>query len=178
MIEKAVILPTGQEICDGVVIDTDSPEVMQQLLRLNPMCQVERRAPVPDAENLIAEAIDQASEADLVILIGGSGGGRRYSSTLCKDYTHSAMELMLEDFSSREIYGKNGHLWCKLVCGRRKGALVINLPGPYDEAKAAMRAFLRSCEKGKPDLQAINQAMAEAVMEQYPKVEAKAGSLA
>ncbi|MEL7625127.1 MAG: molybdopterin-binding protein [Clostridiales bacterium] len=173
MIEKAVILPTGQEICDGLVIDTDSPEVMLQLLKLNPLCCVERRPPLADREDVIAEAIKEAAAADLVILIGGSGGGHRFSSTLCEDYTHSAMELMLQDCFSRSIYGKNGHLWCKLVCGRLQEALVINLPGPYVEAKAAMEAFVRSYEEGVRDLDTINRQMTEAVLAQYPASAAK-----
>ena len=52
-----------------------------------------------------------------------------------KDFTHSALERYLDEKSSREIYGKNGHLWCKLICGKKGDTLIVNVPGPYQEAK-------------------------------------------
>ena len=80
MIKSAVIIPIGDEIASGVVLDTDSPEIMRQLLALEPAMAVSRRAPVRDEEETIAEALVRAAkEADLVILIGGSGGGHRFS---------------------------------------------------------------------------------------------------
>ena len=100
--------------------------------------------------------------------IGGSGGGYRFSSTLGSDYTHSAMELWLDEKVSHCIYGKNGHLWSKLVCGRKGGALVINVPGPIREAAATIAAFAESAREGR-DIRAINEAMTRALYAQYPQ---------
>ena len=166
MIKSAVIIPTGDEIASGVVLDTDSPEIMRQLLALEPAMAVSRRAPVRDEEETIAEALVRAAkEADLVILIGGSGGGHRFDPALGRDFTHSALERVLEGAVSRRLFGTNGHLWCRLVCGHLGGALVINLPGPFVEAQAAMAAFCRTADL---DPDSINEAMTRAVLATYP----------
>lgn len=167
MIKSATIIPTGDEIKAGIVYDTDSAAVLQQLVKLNPEMQITRIAPVVDEEHQIEEALRAAAAvSELVILIGGSGGGHRYSPTLGKDFTHTALEAMLSPSVSYQLFGKNGHLWSCLVCGRLGQTLVMNLPGPYVEANAAMEAFARTADTN--DLKTINTAMAEAVRKQYP----------
>lgn len=169
MIESAAILPTGEEIRDGIVLDTNSPEVMRQLLRLSPACRIMRWPPIADNEEDIKHAIEAAAaQSSIVVLIGGSGGGHRHSSTLHMDFTHSALEALLPLKYSHEIYGKNGHLWCKLVCGKINDALIMNLPGPFVEASAAMVAFCNAFSEDPGNLAAINKAMAGAVLAQYP----------
>ena len=80
MIDTATIIPTGDEIKAGIVFDTDSAAVVQQLVRYNPEMQITRIAPVTDEEDKIEQAIRKAAAvSDLVVLIGGSGGGHRYS---------------------------------------------------------------------------------------------------
>lgn len=168
MIEKAVIIPTGEEIKNGVVLDTDSPMIMQELVKLYQGCQVLRINPLSDDEEVIGEKIKSYSKtADLVILIGGSGGGHRFSKTLSNDFTHSALEHVLDIKFSTEIYGKNGHLWSKLYCGKLENAIVINVPGPYDEAYAAIKAFCSVYKSDENKLEDINTAMTEAVIKQY-----------
>ena len=171
LIHSALILPTGDEICSGIVTDTDSPEVIRMLVKQYPSCEVTRRSPICDAEDMIVKALERASSAsfDLIVLIGGSGGGHRHCATLSHDYTHSALESCLDDFESTQIYGKNGHLWCNLVCGMIGKSLVINLPGPYREASAAMAAFLTAIAEDPADLKQINKVMSTAVLNQYPK---------
>ena len=166
--KRAAILPTGDEILSGVVQDTDGPMAADVLRRLWPDCRVAREAPVSDIQNSIRSRIEQAAaENDLVLLIGGSGGGHRFSSTLACDYTHSAMEELLSPCYAVSLYGKNGHLWSRLVCGRLHGTLVLNLPGPFREAQAAMQAFELAWQQGTPTLESLNRAMALAVQSQY-----------
>ena len=92
MISRAFIIPTGNEIKDGTVLDLDCPRIMEQLVRLNPEMVVTRLAPVVDVEANIVETMQRCLDerAELIVLVGGSGGGHRFSSTLGKDYTHSA----------------------------------------------------------------------------------------
>lgn len=165
MFEKVMLIPTGDELRAGTVLDTDSPAVLGRLLRLNGSCSVLRVPPVRDEEAAVADAVRAGAAGgwDLLVLIGGSGGGHRYVPTLGKDFTQSALELLLEDKQVTELYGKNGHLWSKLLCGRLNGALVINLPGPFQEAEAAIRAFCTAYEADPADLAGINKAMAAAV---------------
>lgn len=169
MIKKAVIIPTGDEIKSGIVIDTDSSMIMQELIKLNGSCNISRTEPICDEENSIINIVkNYASDGmDLIVLIGGSGGGHRYSKTLSKDYTHSSLELILDEKYSSELYGKNGHMWSKLYCGKIGSTVVINVPGPYDEAQAAIIAFCASFQKDKENLKEINKNMIEAVKGQY-----------
>lgn len=162
-----VIIPTGDEVKEGIILDTDSPMIMQMMLMLYSDSRIVKTAPVKDTLiGIVSEIEKNISEgADMVILIGGSGGGHRYSSTLGEDYTHSALMDILDEKHATELYGKNGHMWCKLICGTIGDAMVINVPGPYEEAKAAMEAFKEN--QGCGDLKKINEGMAIAVKEQY-----------
>lgn len=166
-----LIIPTGDEIRQGVVLDTDSPMIRDVLTAARPGCDVTRAEPAADDEEAIAALVVAAVDDgfDLVVLVGGSGGGRRYSPTLARDVTHSALDRLLEPKCGSSLYGWNGHLWSRLVCGRRGKALVINVPGPYQEAKAAVEAFAALWGPGGNhlDLEVANSAMASAVCEQY-----------
>lgn len=170
MISRAFLLPTGGEIRDGTVLDLDCPRIMEQLVRMNPEMVITRLAPLLDVEENIAAAMQRCVDegAELIVLVGGSGGGHRFSDRLSEDYTHSAMERWLEQKTSKQIYGKNGHMWTNLVCGTKDGCLVVNVPGPLREAAAAIEAFVKSAGE-PPDIFAINQAMTEAVLAQYPQ---------
>ena len=165
----AYILPTGDEILNGTVLDLDSPEIMRQLVRHCPAMEVIRLAPLVDEEDAIVTKIEELAtrKPDLIVLVGGSGGGHRHVSSLGKDFTHSALSRYLDHKSTQEIYGKNGHLWCKLVCGTKGDTLVVNVPGPFQEAKAAMAACLEALAEGA-DLDGICRNMAKAVFAQYP----------
>lgn len=169
MISKAIIIPTGDELKSGIVLDTDSPMIMQVLLSMNGSCNVTRNEPLLDSENVIIDCIKSyvSQKVDLIVLIGGSGGGHRYSSTLGKDFTHSSLDLILESKYFSELYGKNGHMWSKLICGTIDNTMVINVPGPFQEAKAAIDAFKRAYEQNSMDLKQINLYMTQAVKAEY-----------
>jgi molybdopterin biosynthesis enzyme len=109
MLNNVVIIPTGDELNEGIVLDTDSPMIMQEIIRLNGKCNILRSRPVYDKEDKIIECIKSyaAGKADLIIIIGGSGGGHRYEKTLGKDYTHSALDLILKEKYSSEVYGSS-----------------------------------------------------------------------
>lgn len=168
MIDFAEIIPTGDELCSGIVLDTDSPMLMQHLLRMNNNCTVRRWSVTHDSMEAITKRIRQCmkQEPDLIILIGGSGSGHLHSDVLGKDYTHAGMESLMDDYAATSLYGKNGHMWSRLVCGYIGKTLVLNVPGPYVEAQAAIKAF---CElwPGGPSLSDLNHAMAAAVEKCY-----------
>lgn len=179
MIETVEIIPTGDELKNGVVLDTDSPMLMQQLLRMNNNCTVRRWAVTRDTLEAIAERIRRCveQEPDLVILIGGSGSGHLHSEVLGKDYTHAGMESLMDDFAATSLYGKNGHMWSRLVCGYIGKTLVMNVPGPFVEAQAAIKAFCGLWETEEiPSLSQINNAMAAAVAKCYERYETTAAA--
>lgn len=168
MFKRVLIVPTGNEIRAGVVLDTDSPMIMQEFLKANSCCDIRRIAPAEDTEEKIAQTLETCCDFDLVILIGGSGEGHKYSTVLGTDCTQLVLENLLDEKVCTALYGKNGHMWSKLICGRYKEMLVINVPGPYREAQAAIQALIDvTLRIDAIDLKKINDAMAEAVMQQY-----------
>ena len=169
LINKVVIIPTGDEILNGTVVDTNSPAIMSIILEKFPACEVKRVRPVIDDEENIIESIEIALEKnpELIILIGGTGGGHRYIATLAKDYTHCALIKILPEIVFKELYGSNGHLWSKLVCGRKNQTLVVNVPGPYAEATEAVRVLIKCIFDGIMDINYIINEIAAAVKKQY-----------
>ena len=57
MLNNVVIIPTGDELNEGIVLDTDSPMIMQEIIRLNGKCNILRSRPVYDKEDKIIECI-------------------------------------------------------------------------------------------------------------------------
>lgn len=169
MFKKVLIIPTGDELSAGIVLDTDSPAIIQVLLAVNGNALITRIPPVLDRESEITDNIKRYSDEgyDLIVLIGGSGGGHRYSTTLGKDFTHSSLESILYEKKEGELYGKNGHMWSKLVIGKLNDTLVFNVPGPYEEAKATINAFKESYLKDSDDLGTINKNMLAALKSKY-----------
>ncbi|MCI8341952.1 MAG: molybdopterin-binding protein [Firmicutes bacterium] len=167
--KTAYILPTGDEIRNGIVLDLDAPEIVKMIVGKYPQAEVTRLCPLVDEEDTIFNKLNEVAknEPDLIVFIGGSGGGHRFSKTLGKDFTHSALERFLDEYSSKEIYGKNGHMWSKLICGKKGQTTVINVPGPYVEAVAAFEAYLNALGENK-SVEEISLDMANAVLSQYP----------
>lgn len=165
--KKVVIIPTGDEIKAGIVIDTNSPALMGIVLEKYPASQVIRIEPVADEPGEISRSIKSHGDSDLIILIGGSGGGKKFDPSLAQDLTHEVMEKLLTDFQVKEIYGYNGHLWSRLIIGLLGKTVVANVPGPYVEAVAAGRALVQGLAEGK-SLPSISGEIARAVMSQYP----------
>lgn len=157
MINKAIIIPTGDEILNGTVVDTNSPAIMSIIIEKFPACCVKRVKPVIDAEECIIESLEKAlqEEPDLIILIGGTGGGHRHISTLAKDFTHGALMRTLTNAVYRELIGYNGHLWSKLVCGEKNGCIIVNVPGPYEEATQTAKTLVESIADGVEDLEIL-----------------------
>lgn len=165
--KKAVIIPTGDEVRAGLVLDTNSPAIMGIILEKYPLMTVLRAEPAADEMGEIRKAILSHRDSDLIIVIGGSGGGKKYDASLARDVTHTVLENILADHQIKEIYGYNGHLWSRLIIGRLGNAIVANVPGPLVEAVAAAKAIVQGLSAGN-DLCTISDQAAQAVMEQYP----------
>ncbi len=164
---EVVIVPTGDEIKAGTVTDTNSPAIMEIVLEKYPQAAVLRVPPVNDVSQAISQEITAHSNSDLIIIIGGSGGGKKFDPALSTDVTHLVLENVLDNAKIKEIYGYNGHLWTRLVIGKLGKALVANVPGPMVEAVAAARALLEGLEK-ELNLEELSINMAEAVFAKYP----------
>ena len=165
--DKISIIPTGDEILSGTVLDTNSPALMEIFLAHYPAADITRTKPVADNRAAIMLALERQTDCDLIVLIGGSGGGRRYDRELAEDMTHPVLEDMLSEKEVRRIYGPNGHLWSCLVAGYFGKTLVVNVPGPYVEAVAAGQALIRALADGK-SIRVLADMVAGAVLRQYP----------
>ncbi len=163
------LIPTGSEVASGVIIDTDSPALMQLALERWPGCLVKRLSPESDDEAAISSSIrdEVGLGSQLVIVIGGSGGGRAFAATLAPDMSHRGIKQVFPEASVSEIWGSNGHLFCEMLVARHDAGWVINVPGPLPEAVAACRAAMDAIIDGlEPDY--IVRRMADAVVAQYP----------
>jgi molybdopterin biosynthesis enzyme MoaB len=166
--EKVLLIPTGNEICQGIVLDTNSPALMEIILEKFPQACVQRLSPVQDDLDAIRKVIEDHRDWNLIILIGGSGGGKQYDPDLAADMTHPALEHLLQQKIEKRIYGYNGHLWSRLLIGKLAGgSLVANVPGPYAEAVAAGKALIGSLAEGRK-LSDVLEQVAAAVLAQYP----------
>lgn len=166
--EKVLLIPTGNEICQGTVLDTNSPALMGIILEKFPRACVQRLPPVQDDPDTIRKTIEDHQGWNLIILIGGSGGGKRYDPDLAADMTHLVLDCLLREKIEKRIYGYNGHLWSRLLIGKLAGeTLVANVPGPYVEAVAAGKALITSLADGQ-DLAAVSEQVTAAVLAQYP----------
>lgn len=166
--EKVLLIPTGNEICQGTVLDTNSPALMEIVLEKFPRACVQRLAPVQDDPDTIRKTIEDHQDWNLIILIGGSGGGKKYDPDLAADMTHLALDSLLQEKMEKRIYGYNGHLWSRLLIGRLKGKnLIANVPGPYVEAVAAGKALITAIAEGR-EMAATLEKVVSAVLAQYP----------
>lgn len=167
--EEVVIIPTGDEIKKGIVLDTNSPAIMQLVLGYRPTCRIIRSVPPVDIKEEIQKELRLWGKGDgIIFLTGGSGGGRVFDSDLAVDCTHAAVAELLGDSESIDIIGGNGHLFARIVVGRFEDKLVVTLPGPNAEALSGARAALENLSPAI-DCKLIARKVAEAVVAQYPQ---------
>lgn len=168
--DKIMIIPTGDEICEGILIDTNSPKIMGRLIENYPAAFITRKNPVRDKKNLIVSAINQGVEENyqLILTIGGSGGGGKSTDSLADDYSHESILQLVSDHETIAIYGCNGHLWSKIVVASIDNSLIITLPGPQIEALAALDAAIDSLNKALTKKE-ICKNVTDAVISKYPK---------
>ena len=164
-----VLIPTGDEVVSGLIIDTDSPAIMGEAIRRWPGSSILRHPPVKDEEDVIKSAVKAHVEAGawLVVVIGGSGGGHRFTDTLAPDYSCGALKGLFPGATTGEVWGSNGHLFSAMSVSRHAGGWAINVPGPQAEAMAAFKAAADGIEAGRGPEEIAGE-MAAALAGQYP----------
>ncbi|MBD3419012.1 MAG: molybdopterin-binding protein [Chitinivibrionales bacterium] len=168
---KVAIIPTGNEIACGIVVDSDSPAILDRILEHFPACEFTRMPPCVDRLDTIIAAIMRCVHQAYshIILIGGSGEGHCHQPEMSRDETHAAMIKVLDYYEKCDVFGPNGHRWCRIVAGRCGGALLFNVPGPYVEAVAAIEAALAILTGGNVSFRDLADACATAVCKHYPQ---------
>ncbi|ABB15061.1 molybdopterin-binding protein [Carboxydothermus hydrogenoformans] len=171
-IEEVVIIPTGGEIKQGIVLDTNSPKLMELILKKWPDCKVIRTPPPEDDISAIQKEVKKWGKCKGIIFItGGAGGGKKFNSGLTVDCTHVAVLELIQNAESVEIHGSNGHLLAKIVVGKYEEKVIITLPGPTVEAVSGAKAALKVLDKGLLDCKVIAFEVADAIFSQYPQKE-------
>ncbi len=133
---KVAVFSTGDEICNGLLRDTNAPMAAAFLKEWG--CDPVLMKPVPDDLKKIKESLIKASEYDAIITSGGVSVGR-------KDYVLKAIEelgtLLLHKVKTRP--GK------PLAVGIVNNAPVFGLPGKSAGAFTAIELNLRRYFLGK-----------------------------
>lgn len=166
--EEIVIIPTGDEIRNGLVLDTNSPKIMELVISLWPECKVVRSTPQDDIKEVIQQEVRGWGKGKgIIFLTGGSGGGKAFNSSLAVDCTHTAVIELIENSESVEICGSNGHLLAKIVVGNFEDKLIVTLPGPTVEAVSGAKAVLEALSENV-NCKDIATKVAQAIFAQYP----------
>lgn len=175
IVESMSLVPIGDEVAAGIIVDTDSPAIMQLALERWPGCTVKRLPPCRDLKSEITEVVREeiARGSQLVLVIGGSGGGDRFDAALAPDMSHSAIRRLFPEAATSQIWGSNGHLFCEMTVAAHGGGWAVNVPGPQLEAVAAAEAAMDAIIAGLP-IHDVVRKMAEAVARQYPAPDAEA----
>lgn len=144
--KKFIIIPTGDEILEGIVEDQNSPIIAGMIIRKLPGSSIIRSKPSPDNSEGFLEILNQnlSKNPDYIIITGGTGGGRNFSESLSKDIVHDVLKNNFENILSRNIYGRNGHLFSTLNIVLEKNTTILSLPGPKDECTALFEVFLKN----------------------------------
>ncbi|WP_325532198.1 molybdopterin-binding protein [Sporomusa sp.] len=166
--EEVVIIPTGDEIRQGLVLDTNSPQIMELVLGFWPACRIVRTVPPPDRKAEIQKEVRGWGQGrGIIFLTGGSGGGKMCNSGLAVDCTHEAVLEIVQGCEAVELIGSNGHLLAKIVVGRFENKLVVTLPGPTVEAVSGAKAVLGNTVEDV-DVKTLALQVAQAIFAQYP----------
>lgn len=167
-LSKFVIVPTGDEILNGIVSDTNSPAIMSIIIKHFPGAKITKLKPLKDDELTLIDTFDSfvGDNEALIIFIGGSGGGKRFVDTLAPDHVSDILHKKCDFCSVKELYGQNGHLWSKLIVGKINKTWIFNVPGPHKEAVAATNAFFDNL-KVTNDLDKLVQEVAREVEKLY-----------
>jgi len=168
VVREVVVIPTGDEIKEGVVLDTNSLAILELILNQWPGCRFIRAVPPPDNCKAIQSEIKRwGRHSGIMFLTGGAGGGKVYNSELTEDCTHKAVIELIPDAETIEIFGSNGHLFAKIVVGKFKEKIIVSLPGPNIEAVAGAKAAIKAIIEGK-DYKGIAIRVGQAICKQYP----------
>lgn len=159
VLERALVISTGPEVAGGQVEDTNQPAIAA---RLEPEgYRVSRGPALEDDEALISARIREAASEEgygLVITTGGVGAEE-------KDRTVEAVQAVDPDAAAPYICrfevgtGRHHKDGVRIAVGRVCDTLVVALPGPNDEVRAAMEVLVDGLREGW-DKQALAEAIA------------------
>lgn len=144
---RAYILPTGYEVVNGMIEDTNSP-YLKQILRQEGY-EVIIGPPVEDNLGSIARRFFEACQSGygLVISTGGVGaeGKDKSVEALLKVSTKAETPYILQFNQGEGRHVKHG---VRIGVGVCDSSMLICLPGPHDEVRLACHVLVEGLRQG------------------------------
>ena len=164
---RAIVFPTGFELEQGLIEDTNTP-YLKALLEANGY-QVTVGRVIPDHEMIMTEMLSEALDRGfgLVLTTGGVGA---------EDKDHSVESVLRLDPEAAAPYivryekGHGRHVkdGVRLGVGRVGISTLVTLPGPHDEVEMTAPTLLRLLAEGR-DKKELADALAAILAEKWKR---------
>ncbi len=145
--KRAIVFPTGFELEEGLIEDTNSPFIKNELEKLGYSVEIGNiiKDNVYDITNHLEEALAKAY--GLIVTTGGVGA---------EDKDHTVEGVLSVDPSAQTPYivkfkkGTGRHVkdGVKIAVGQVGPSLIVSLPGPNDEVKASINVLAQCLQQG------------------------------
>ena len=144
---RAKVFPTGTEVIEGHIRDTNTPFLLESLRAIG--FTAAAADPLPDHAGRIAGALRTAVEQGygLVITTGGVGAES-------KDQTVEALLSLDPDASAPYVLkftrgqGRHAKDGVRLAVGRLGSSTLVTLPGPHDEVQLTWPVLAQGLQQG------------------------------
>lgn len=155
---RIAVISTGAEVARGEIIDTNCAAVSEIMGAAGYI--VESGGVVDDDEVAIAGRVARMAEDGFGIIITTGGVGAED-----KDRTIEAIQRIADEVATAVLmhyevgHGRHVKPHVRVACGLLSGTLIIALPGPTREVRAALPNLIKSLEN-KDNIAEVAEAMA------------------
>ncbi len=140
--KRAIVFSTGSEVKEGLIKDTNSPLIKEELTKLG--YDVTVGGVLDDDEYVISNSIQRALDNGygLIIFTGGVGAEAKDKTIegLLRVDPNAATPYIVKYDKGKGRHFKDG---VRIGVGRVGESLIIALPGPTDEVKIGLNALIR-----------------------------------
>lgn len=144
---RAIVFPTGFELEQGLIEDTNTPYIKNELELRN--YKVTVGPVIPDNEDSLYEALSDAVSSGYGLIVTSGGVG-------AEDKDHTVESILRVDESAAAPYivkyekGHGRHVkdGVRIGVGQVGLATLISLPGPHDEVEMVTPVMIRMLEEG------------------------------
>lgn len=163
--KRVMVFPTGQEVLDGQIQDTNTPFLIAVLESEG--YHVVQGPTLPDEIAVIARAFRLAAETGygLVVTTGGIGaeGKDQTLEALAQVDPQPNLPYILKFQKGQGRHAKDG---VRIGVGLYGETLIICLPGPHDEVRMAWPVMIWGL-KTKKDKEALAEAIADVLRQKF-----------
>ena len=162
---RAKVFPTGTEVINGQIKDTNTPFLVTELQALG--FSVATASPLPDQKNRIAHSLRDAVEEGYGLLIttggvGAEGKDQTVEALLTLD-PQASTPYVLKFTQGQGRHAKDG---VRLGVGRLGQCTMVTLPGPNDEVRLTWPVLSRGLQENWPK-ERLAAHLAEALRQKF-----------